>query len=106
MLHLLFALGSAGSPPTRDAAASAAPSATPQPLTALSAIIHSPPAEPAEPPPRGLTFALTVALVLLIAGAVALYLYYQKRAEEDQNPEYTRAILGDDAFEFSKMDTF
>jgi hypothetical protein len=57
-----------------------------------------------EIPSQGLTLVLTVAVLALIIGIAMLYLYCQKKFEEDQNPEYTRAILGDDAFEFSKMD--
>jgi hypothetical protein len=49
---------------------------------------------------------LTVIVLVLIIGFGALYLLYQRRIGERQNPEYTRAILGDDTFEFSKMDVF
>jgi hypothetical protein len=55
-------------------------------------------------PQRDLTHILTAAVIVLIVAIAALYLYCQRKVEEDQNPEYTRAILGDDAFEFSRME--
>jgi hypothetical protein len=55
-------------------------------------------------PQRDLTHILTAAVIVLIVGIAGLYMYCQRKIEEDQNPEYTRAILGDDAFEFSKME--
>jgi hypothetical protein len=46
-------------------------------------------------------FSSVVVLVLI---AVVGYLWLAERPDEDNHPEYTRAILGADTFEFSPME--
>lgn len=43
--------------------------------------------------------------VFFIIVVVSVYVYCRRKLEEEQNPEYTKAILGDDAFEFSQLQT-
>ncbi|KAK8885261.1 hypothetical protein M9Y10_040706 [Tritrichomonas musculus] len=54
---------------------------------------------------RYFLIALCATFFFLLIVVLTLYLYC-RRKEEEQNPEYTRAILGDDAFEFSQLQTF
>ena len=50
-------------------------------------------------------FSISIILVTVIVVFIGLYIYFRRRYDEEQNPEYTRAILGDDAFEFSQLQT-
>ncbi|OHS99060.1 hypothetical protein TRFO_08628 [Tritrichomonas foetus] len=54
---------------------------------------------------KNFMIAICLTLILLIGGIAGVYIYCRKKYEEEQNPEYTRAILGDDAFEFSQLQT-
>jgi hypothetical protein len=55
-------------------------------------------------PEPGVNAVLIAAIILLTPLAVILYRCFRGRLEEDDNPQYTRAILGDDAFEFAQME--
>jgi hypothetical protein len=45
------------------------------------------------------------AVVLALLGVAAYQWLAERVNEDDENPEYTRAIFGADAFEFSQMET-
>ena len=48
---------------------------------------------------------ITFLLIIVLAAIGIIILYKKHRNAEDNEIEYTRAIIGDDAFEFSQMDT-
>jgi hypothetical protein len=45
-------------------------------------------------------------IMISVIGGIGFYVYLRRKWEEAANPEYTRAILGDDAYEFTELDTF
>jgi hypothetical protein len=47
---------------------------------------------------------ITGLLVIAVVGGIGFYVYLRRKWEEANNPEYTRAILGDDAYEFSELE--
>jgi hypothetical protein len=53
---------------------------------------------------RDLLILLGGGTFLLIAGAAWTYWYCSERVEEDPNPEFTRPIAEDTAFEFSHLE--
>lgn len=48
---------------------------------------------------------LVFAIIVVLTGVGIYILYKNHRNAEDNEIEFTRAIIGDDAFEFSQMDT-
>jgi hypothetical protein len=60
--------------------------------------------DPDDHPESAVNSVLIVAIVLLALLTIILYRCFRDRIDEDDNQEYTRAILGDDAFEFSQME--
>ena len=47
-------------------------------------------------------FCLVV--VLMSIAVIVFCIHFKRRMDEENNPEYTKAILGDDAFEFSQLE--
>jgi hypothetical protein len=52
---------------------------------------------------KTLVYIMVFSVCCLVAGAFA-FICWRRKEEQDRNPEYTRAILGDDAFEFSPLE--
>lgn len=73
--------------------------------TTVSTPTRTPYSTPSELPYARL--AIGIVLLLMIALAIGIYflLRRQWRTTEENDIEYTRAILGDDTFEFSQLDT-
>jgi hypothetical protein len=46
-----------------------------------------------------------VVVMLSVVVGIGCYVYLRRKWDEAANPEYTRAILGDDAYEFSELET-
>lgn len=54
---------------------------------------------------KNVVFIVCGSVIFVAVIFILICIYYKNRLEEDQNPAYTKAILGDDAFEFSRIDT-
>jgi hypothetical protein len=62
--------------------------------------------DPSDGPSQSNVPAILAAILMIsVVGGIGFYVYLRRKWEEAVNPEYTRAILGDDAYEFTGLDT-
>ena len=54
---------------------------------------------------KTVVFVVCGSVIFVAVIFILICIYYKNKLEEDQNPAYTKAILGDDAFEFSHIET-
>jgi hypothetical protein len=89
-------------PSVSDPASDTAPSASP-PRTPAVFVWSVDYDEDYDAPERNTTLLIAAGALLLIVCLVGIYLYRRRDFGEGQNGEFTRAIAGDETFEFPNL---
>jgi len=54
---------------------------------------------------KKLFIIISLIVFIVVALGISGYIFYKNKCENNDELQFTRAIIGDDAFEFSQLDT-